>query len=41
MVTELSSSNELMFEVLLYGDADKFTQFDLISKSRVIKNALE
>lgn len=41
MVTELSSSNELMFEVLLYGDAEKFTQFDLIHKSRIIKNSLE
>jgi len=41
LVTELSSSNELMFEVLLYWDAAKFTQYDLISKSRVIKNNIE
>ncbi|MCP4523871.1 MAG: efflux RND transporter permease subunit, partial [Candidatus Gracilibacteria bacterium] len=40
-VTELSSSNELMFEVLLFGDAEKFSQFDLITKSNLIKNQLE
>ncbi|MCP4523060.1 MAG: efflux RND transporter permease subunit, partial [Candidatus Gracilibacteria bacterium] len=40
-VMELSSSNELMFEVLLYGKADMFSQFDLITKSHLIKNKLE
>ncbi|QFR39107.1 efflux RND transporter permease subunit [Candidatus Gracilibacteria bacterium 28_42_T64] len=41
LVTELSSSNELMFEVLLYGDATRYTQFDLVNNSQIIKNALE
>jgi len=41
IVLELSSTNELMFEVLLFWDASKFTQFDLISKSRLIKESLE
>jgi len=40
-VIELSSSNELMFEVLLYWNPDKFSDFDLTSKSQLIKNALE
>ena len=40
-VVELSSSNELMFEVLLYGDSDRFSYFDLMSKSQIIKDALE
>ncbi len=41
LVTELSSSNELMFEVLLYWDATRYTQFDLVNNSQIIKNALE
>jgi multidrug efflux pump subunit AcrB len=40
-VVEMSSSNELMFEVLLYGDAEKFSYFDLVLKSQVIKDNLE
>jgi hypothetical protein len=40
-VVELSSSNELMFEVLLYGDADSFSYFDLQSRAQIIKDALE
>ena len=41
IVIELSSSNELMFEVLLYWDPDKFSDFDLTTKSQLIKNWLE
>ena len=40
-VTELSSTNELMFEVLLYWKQDRFTQYDLISTSQYIKAQLE
>jgi multidrug efflux pump subunit AcrB len=40
-VVELSRSNELMFEVLLYGDAEKFSYFDLMLKSQIIKDSLE
>ena len=40
-VVELSSSNELMFEVLLYWDAERFTYFYIMSKSQIIKDALE
>ena len=41
IVMELSLSSELMFEVLLYGDPEKFSNFDLTSKAQLIKNELE
>lgn len=40
-VIEISSSNELMFEVLLYWPEDDFSQFDLLQASQRIKNSLE
>ena len=40
-VLELSSSNELMFEVLLYWSSEKYSQFDLMQASQVIKSSLE
>ncbi len=40
-VIEISTSNELMFEVLLYWNPNKFSQFDLINKSQIIKANLE
>jgi len=40
-VIEMSSTNELMFEVLLYWPANKYTQFDLMQASQLIKNSLE
>lgn len=41
IVTEISSNNELMFSVLLYGDADKYSPFYLKEKWRKIKANLE
>lgn len=41
IVTELSTSSDLMFEVLLYWDPEKYSQFDLIQKAQYIKNNLE
>lgn len=40
-VVEISTSNELMFEVLLYWDSEKFSQFDLINISQIVKSNLE
>ena len=40
-VVELSTSSDLMFEVLLYWDENKFSDFDLIQKSQLIKTNLE
>ena len=40
-VIEISTNNELMFEVLLYWDEERFSQFDLISKAQIIKANLE
>ncbi|MDD2907242.1 MAG: efflux RND transporter permease subunit [Candidatus Gracilibacteria bacterium] len=40
-VIELSTSSDLMFEVLLYGDSNKYTKYDLTQKAQVIKNSLE
>ena len=40
-VFEISSNNELMFEVLLYWDEKKFSYFDLLQKSQIIKDNLE
>lgn len=40
-ITELSSRNELLFQVLLYGDANKFSYFDLAQKARIIQNQFE
>ncbi len=41
VVTELSTSNTLVFELLLYGDEDKFDQFLLKQKAQIIKAKLE
>ncbi len=41
LVIEISTSSDLMFEVLLYWDENKFSQFDLIQKAQIIKNNLE
>ena len=41
LVTELSTSNELMFEVLLYWDSDTFSKYDLKQKAQKIKSLLE
>ncbi|MDD3144571.1 MAG: efflux RND transporter permease subunit [Candidatus Gracilibacteria bacterium] len=40
-VVEISTSSDLMFEVLLYGDSEKFSKFDLTQKGQLIKNNLE
>lgn len=41
VVIELSTSNELMFEVLLFWDDKKFSKFDLMQKAQLIKSNLE
>ncbi len=41
LVTELSTNSDLMFEVLLYWDSSKFSDFDLIQKAQYIKSSLE
>ncbi len=41
VVTELSTNSDLMFEVLLYWDPEKYSQFDLTQKAQYIKNNLE
>lgn len=40
-VIELSSSNELMYEVLMYGNQDKFSQFEMNQKAQLLKYELE
>lgn len=40
-VTEISSNNELLFEVALYWDLNKFNEFDLTIKAKIIKDKLE
>ncbi len=40
LVIEISSSNELMFEVLLYWKAEDFSSFELMQAWQVIKNTL-
>ncbi|USN58641.1 MAG: efflux RND transporter permease subunit [Candidatus Peribacteria bacterium] len=40
-VVEVSSNNELMFEVLLYGDAEEYDNFSLMTKAKRIQNKLE
>ena len=40
-VVEISTSNELMFEVLLYWDPEKFSQFDLLHNAQILKSNLE
>jgi len=40
-VVEISTSSDLMFEVLLYWDSEKFSKFDLTQKWQLIKNNLE
>lgn len=41
IVWEISSNSDLLFQVLLYGDEDKFSYFDLVQKWRIIQNKLE
>lgn len=41
IVTELSTSNTLVFELLLYGDEDVYDQFELKQKAQIIKSKLE
>ncbi len=41
VVTEISTDNERMFNVLLYGDADIFTQAYLRERAQLIKTDLE
>lgn len=41
MVTEISSDNEMMFSVLLYGDKDVYSQLYLVEKARKIKANLD
>ncbi|AHB41750.1 hypothetical protein P148_SR1C00001G0964 [candidate division SR1 bacterium RAAC1_SR1_1] len=40
VVTEISSDNELMFNVLLYGEKDIYSQLYLVEKARRIKSNL-
>ncbi len=41
IVEEISSKNELMFEVLIYWDKNKFSNFYLKTEARKIQSALE
>lgn len=41
LVTELSTSNDLMFEVLLYWDSSIFTKYDLKQKAQKIRSLIE
>lgn len=41
LVQEISTSSDLIFEALLYGDAEKVNNFELIQKAREIQTALE
>ncbi|PID87704.1 hypothetical protein CSB07_00070 [Candidatus Gracilibacteria bacterium] len=41
LISEISSSNELMFEVLLYGNRNKFDNFSLNSKAKKLQSLLE
>lgn len=41
LVQEISTTNELMFQALLYGDEKKFDNFSLQSHAKKIQNALE
>ncbi len=41
IVQEISTNSDLVFEVLLYGDENKFSNYDLIQKAQEIKNKLE
>lgn len=40
-VQEISTTSDLMFEVLLYWDSLKFSKFDLTQKAQLLKNTLE
>lgn len=40
-VAEMSSNNTLIYEALIYWDADKFDDFSLYKKAKIIKNRLE
>ncbi|MFK7780244.1 MAG: efflux RND transporter permease subunit [Candidatus Gracilibacteria bacterium] len=40
-ITEVSTNNSLIYEALVYGDAEKFDDFSLYSKAKKIKSKLE
>lgn len=40
-VVEISSNNTLIYESLIYGDADIFDDFSLYKKAKLLKNKLE
>jgi len=41
LVVEMSSNNTLIYEALIYGDVNRFSDFDIYSKSKLLKNKLE
>ncbi len=41
IVIELSTSNKLMYEVLMYGNEDTFSQFEMNQKAQLLKSKLE
>lgn len=41
MVIELSSSSELMYEVLMYGKESRYSQFEMNQKAQLLKTQLE
>ena len=41
MVTEISSDNEMMFMVLLYGDEDDYDSLYLLKRARKLKADLD
>lgn len=40
-IIEISSRNELLFEALIYWDANKFSDFEMIEKAKIIQSKLE
>lgn len=41
VVTEISTTNELMFQLLIYGDKNTFSNFYLNTKAQELKSALD
>ena len=41
IVQEISTQNELLFEALIYGTKDDFTNFSLTQKARQMQASLE
>ena len=41
IIIELSTSNELMYEVLMYGSEDRYSQFEMNQKAQLLKSQLE